>query len=86
MCPVLAIYGELDIAIGPIAPNKAGIEKGLSEGGNRDYMTKVFPNGGHQLWLEESSDFKGYQDVKTYVPGYFETMTEWLLKRVEVAR
>jgi pimeloyl-ACP methyl ester carboxylesterase len=85
-CPVLALYGELDTAIGPIGPNKAAIEKGLREGGNRDYTLKVFPQGSHQIWLRESGGLKGYRDLKTYVPGYFDTMTEWLLKRVAVAR
>jgi pimeloyl-ACP methyl ester carboxylesterase len=80
-CPVLVIYGELDIAIGPVAPNKAAIEKGLSEGGNRDYTIQVFPKGSHQLWLREGRD-----PIKTYVPGYFDTMTEWIGKRTSVAK
>lgn len=80
-CPVLVIYGELDIAIGPVEPNRVAIEKGLREGGNRDYTIKVFPKGGHQLWLTEGRD-----PVKTYVPGYFNTMTEWIGKRAAVAK
>lgn len=80
-CPVLVIYGELDIAIGPVEPNRVAIEKGLREGGNRDYTIKVFPKGSHQLWLRE-----GREPVKTYVPGYFNTMTEWIGKRVAVAK
>ncbi len=81
-CPVLVIYGELDVAVPP-GPHIAALEKGLSEAGNRDYTIKVFPKGSHNIWLRETG---GENRVKTYVPGYFETMTEWLLKRVDVAK
>jgi len=73
-CPLLAIYGELDWAVLP-GPNIARLEKALNEGGNQDYTIKVFPSASHNLWLQKTGG---------YVPGYFDTMTEWLLKRVDV--
>ena len=77
-CPVLAVWGELDTGFPP-GVNKEGVEKGLRAGGNRDYTTKVFPKGGHTLLL------KGTRRTE-YVAGYLETMTQWLLKRVDVPK
>jgi len=81
-CPVLAVYGESDSLVPP-ADNKALVEKGLREGGNKDYTIKMFPKGEHGLWQVEASGAAG---AKTYVSGYLETMTEWLIKRVDVPR
>ncbi len=47
----------------------------------QDYTIKVFPQGGHILFLE--SEYGRLETVKTYVPGYFQTMTDWILTRVE---
>ncbi len=84
-CPVLAIWGELDTWVPP-EPNKSIVEKALREGGNTDYTIKVFAKGGHSLWLAGTGGVEDWPGLKTHVPGYFETMTEWLLKRVDVAR
>ena len=84
-CPVLAIWGELDTWTPP-EPNKSIVEKALREGGNTDYTLKVFAKGGHSLWLAGTGGVEDWLHVKTHAPGYFETMTEWLLKRVDVAR
>lgn len=81
-CPVLAIYGQLDLAVLP-GPNIAALEKALNEGGNQDYTIKVFPSASHNLWLRRTGG-RGVHLVRTYVPGYFDTMTEWLIKRVDV--
>ena len=84
-CPVLAIWGELDMWVPP-EPNKSIVGKALREGGNTDYTLKVFAKAGHSIWLAGTGGLEDWPHVKTYVPGYFETMTEWLLKRVDVAR
>ena len=77
-CPVLAIWGELDAEV-PYRINKKGVEQGLKEGGNQDYTLRVLPKGGHILWLEDAGN---YIQVQKYVPGYFDTVIKWILKRV----
>lgn len=84
-CPVLAIWGELDWWTPP-DPNKSIVEKALREGGNTDYTLKVFAKAGHSLWLAGTGGVEDWPHVKTFIPGYFETMTEWLVKRVDVAK
>ena len=84
-CPVLAIWGELDWWTPP-EPNKPIVEKALREGGNTDYTLKVFAKADHSIWLAGTGGLEDWPHVKTFVPDYFETMTEWLLKRVDVAR
>ena len=78
-CPVLAIWGEVDAAM-PYRINKKGVEQGLKEGGNQDYTLMVLPKGGHILWLEDTGNFI---QVQKYVPGYFDTIIKWILKRVK---
>ena len=78
-CPVLAIWGELDAAM-PYRINKKGVEQGLKEGGNQDYTLMVLPKGEHILWLEDTGNFI---QVQKYVPGYFDTIIKWILKRVK---
>ena len=77
-CPVLAIFGEFDTAVRP-APNIERLQSALMYAGNQDFTLKVFPNTGHHLLL-------GRTGGRTYVPGYFDVMTEWLLKRASVPR
>lgn len=78
-CPVLAIWGETE---GRLA--EANVETPLREAGHQDYTIKVFPKGGHGLWLEK--EYGRWNSVRTYVPGYFDTMTDWILKRVDVTQ
>lgn len=81
-CPVLAIYGDLDREVPP-EPNMKLVESALREGRNRDYTVKLLPKGDHGMWDNTSGSFSRQ---KGYAPGYFEMMTEWLLKRVKVAK
>jgi pimeloyl-ACP methyl ester carboxylesterase len=81
-CPVLAIYGDLDREVPP-DPNMKLVESALREGRNRDYTVRLLPKGDHGMWDNTSGSFSRQ---KGYVPGYFETMIEWLLKRVDVVK
>ena len=80
-CPVLAIWGGRDVYGGE--GNKAAFEKALRKGGNKSYAIRIFANGNHTLGLEEPG---GDLYWKTYVPEYFEAMTGWLLRRVNLPK
>lgn len=75
-CPVLGIWGELD----PLtdAPEAAkNMRAALTEAGNKDFMTKIIPNGSHSL-MEMPGGTR-------MAPGVFDTLRTWLLQRIEVA-
>lgn len=79
-CPVLFVFGERD-TITPVPETIAGIEKARKESKNKDYTIKVFPKGNHSLFEAETGGDKERPKLKNFVPGYFETMTDWILKR-----
>ena len=80
-CPILAIFGELDSPNG-VKANVAAIKKILQDAGHRDYTVKIYPKGRHNLMEMESTQQK-FARLKRFVPGLFEMMTDWVVKRVE---
>lgn len=85
--PVLALYGGLDRNV-PAPKNVAALEKSLKKAGNRDYTVLVFPTANH----EGMEAVKGFLDdeetahLSRFVPGYFDTAINWILKRVVVPK
>jgi pimeloyl-ACP methyl ester carboxylesterase len=79
--PVLAIFGELDTLV-PIKESARIMEEILKKEGNKDYTIKVLPKVGHGMivWPEKGSRWHWPR----LVDGYLETITEWVLKRVNI--
>lgn len=65
--PVLALFGEADTFL-PVARCVTLYEKYLGEAGNEDFTIKVFPNADHTIKIDGEP-----------APGYYETITGWLL-------
>jgi uncharacterized protein len=81
-CPVLAIFGERDLQV-PADLNKAKIEAALQRAGNSDVTTKIFPQANHLFQSAGTGSPSEYGQLKKeFVPGFLDTMTEWILKRV----
>ena len=93
-CPFLSIGGGLDVYAE--LENHQGkrllaaeeiAEEMFKRAGNTDYTFKTFPNGGHSLWLRETTNLMtDLPAITTYVPGYFDTMINWILERVDEKR
>ncbi len=83
-CPVLILLGELDWNYLNEAKEESVAERALKRGGNKDHTIKVFPHGNHALWVSKTGGTKEFPFLNSYVPGYFETQLNWLLKRVDV--
>lgn len=81
-CPVLAIFGQLDTYL-PVKKSVAAWQKGLRHAGNRDVTIKVFSRGEHSLIEAKTGGIKEVPRLKRFVPGYFQTQRDWLLKRVK---
>lgn len=83
--PFLAFFGSTDYIVPP-EENAARLERLLTEARNKDFKVVVIKGGDHDLAFasEEGKDKRWmWGRVST---EYVETMVEWLLKRVTVAR
>lgn len=84
-CPILVVLGERD-TITPVPETIANIDRALKESKNNNYTIKVFPKGNHSLLEVETGADKERPNLKNFVPGYFDTITNWVLKQMTVAK
>ncbi len=83
-CPVLMLFGELDLQV-PIEPNKDMMVEALRRGGNKDYTLKTFPSANHLYQCAKTGSPAEYGNLdKKFVPGFLEFMSDWILKRVDI--
>jgi pimeloyl-ACP methyl ester carboxylesterase len=84
-CPVLAYFGEVDTNV-PVRESVTVIERSLRLAGNKDYTIKVFPKGRHDLVEGENGGTRESALRSRYVPRLWDTMTDWVLKRVSISK
>jgi pimeloyl-ACP methyl ester carboxylesterase len=85
-CPVLLIFGELDLQV-PVIQNDQPMVDALIKGGNKDYEVKIFPNANHLFQTTNTGSPTEYAELpKEFVPGFLDFMTKWILDRVSVSR
>ena len=71
-CSVLAVFGDSDIIV-PVKDSVSVFEEALIKAGNKDYTIKMFSGANHRIMVGDE-----------YAEGYLETMTNWLLERLDV--
>jgi pimeloyl-ACP methyl ester carboxylesterase len=77
-CPVLFVLGALDTPKA-VRENVANVQACLQKAGNRDVTIKVFPNAGHNLFVDEPGDTEKMTTARLhYTPGYLELLETWL--------
>lgn len=81
--PVLGICGELDFST-PVRQVVPIFSKALAGRKNTDFAIKVFPKAHHIILKAETGSDSELERLKQHVPGYFDTMTNWIRARVEV--
>jgi pimeloyl-ACP methyl ester carboxylesterase len=79
--PFLGIFGELDTAT-PVRQVVPIFEKALASRKNKDYTIKIFPKAHHIILEAETGSDEELPRLKRYVPGYYDIMSNWILKRV----
>jgi len=83
---VLALFGELDLQV-PEETNKQAMERVLKKGKNKDYLIKVFPKANHLYLTATNGSPSEYATMKKeFVPGFLDTMSDWILKHVTVIK
>ncbi len=83
--PVLGIFGELD-GLAPVSEVVPIFAKILASRKNTDFTIAVFPKA-HHILMEMETDTPNDNELprlKRYVPGYFDTMSEWLSRHVTI--
>jgi pimeloyl-ACP methyl ester carboxylesterase len=85
-CPVLALFGERDLQV-PAEMDKTAMEKALRKGGNKDFTMKIMPKANHLFLTAVTGSPSEYATMKKeFVPGFLETMTDWILRHVTVVK
>ncbi|MDP2886572.1 MAG: alpha/beta hydrolase [Ignavibacteria bacterium] len=85
-CPVLALFGELDLQV-PAETNKQAMEKALTKGYNKDYQIKVLPKANHLYLTAKTGSPSEYATLrKEFVPGFLDTISDWILKHATVIK
>jgi hypothetical protein len=85
-CPLLALFGGLDMQV--LADlNKKSMESALKKGKNKDYSIKVFPIANHLFLTSVTGSPSEYSKLKKeFVPGFLNTMSDWILKHVTIPK
>ena len=85
-CPVLVLFGELDLQVAP-EQNRKPIIDALKKGGNKDYKVIIFPKANHLFQLSETGSPTEYASLpKEFVPGFLDAVSGWILQRVTVVK
>jgi pimeloyl-ACP methyl ester carboxylesterase len=80
-CPVLAVYGELDLQV-PATMNQTALVAALSKSGNKDYTVKVFSKANHLYQEAVTGSPKEYPGLKKeFVPGFLDLLTHWIQEK-----
>lgn len=80
MCPVLALNGEKDLQV-PAKENLSKIQKGLQDGGNKDFQTAELPGLNHlfqHCTTGSPTEYGGIEE--TIAPEALNTIVDWVLK------
>lgn len=75
-CPVLAIFGELDLLL-PVEASAAVFQQSLAKAGNKDVTIKVLADAGHLIT---------HPSTGKLAPGFLELITNWLKQRVQISQ
>jgi alpha-beta hydrolase superfamily lysophospholipase len=79
--PMFAAYGGLDQNV-RAADNAAVMDSALRAAGSPDSRVIVYPRGNHILMEARTGTPREAAALQRFVPGYFDTLTAWVLARV----
>ena len=82
-CPVLALFGSLDLQV-PAEMNRKAVEAALGKAGNRDLTVKVYDGANHLFIKAVTGSPAEYGTLeKTFVPGLLDEISGWMLTRTK---
>lgn len=82
-CPVLALFGSLDLQV-PAAMNSKAVEEATRKAGNRDVTVKTYEGANHLFIKAVTGSPMEYPTLeKTFVPGLLDDISSWILGRMQ---
>lgn len=85
-CPVLMLFGELDLQVSVLQNEKPMIDA-LVRGNNKDFEVKTFTTANHLFQTANTGSPSEYAELqKEFVPGFLDFMSSWILERFSVSR
>jgi hypothetical protein len=82
--PMLALYGELDLAVPP-QENILPLKRYLTQAGNQDLDVQVFPKSNHALLECKTGSRAEFPYLNRFAPGLFPLISNWI-KSVETKK
>jgi hypothetical protein len=80
-CPVLALFGSLDLQV-PAEANRRALESALKAAGNKDVTIRTFDGANHLFIKAVTGSPAEYGSLeKTFVPGLLDEISGWILTR-----
>jgi pimeloyl-ACP methyl ester carboxylesterase len=81
-CPVLAIFGELDLQVVPHDENQKAIADALERGGNKNHTLKTISKANHLFQEATTGSPTEYGTLKkAFAPGFLAELTAWLKEK-----
>lgn len=81
--PVLALFGGLDVQV-DADQNSPALNAALEKAKNSDVTVKLFPKANHLFQEAVTGSVEEYATLPTdFVPGFLDTIADWLLERVK---
>lgn len=85
-CPVLMLFGGLDLQVPP-AQNEKPMKDALKKAGNKDVTVKLFPKANHLFQEAIKGSPSEYATLKKeFLPGFLDYVSAWILQRVNLPR
>ena len=81
-CPVLLIFGELDMQV-PAEENRRAMVQALLQGNHHDFLVKTFPGANHLFQDAVTGSPAEYEHLrKAFVPGFLDFISAWISERI----
>jgi len=85
-CPVLLLFGDLDLQVLP-SQNRKPMEEALKKGVCPEFQTIIFPKANHLFETAVTGSPEEYSTLpKEFTNGFLSSISKWILKRVTVVK
>ncbi len=85
-CPVLALFGELDLQVPP-SQNEEPMKQALMKSGNKDFTIKLMPKANHLFQEATNGSPNEYGKLKKdFAQGFLDAITSWILQRTTIIK
>jgi dienelactone hydrolase len=82
-CPILLIFGDLDLQV-PAEANRRAMVQALLQGNNRDFTVRTFPRANHLFQDALTGSPNEYDQLgKEFLPGFLDYLSGWIVTRTD---